>query len=106
MGGGRGRRHDLMQPLHPCDRWPALPVPKASPRGQAWPTVAHCWRPHLLAGCRAAQEAGVAGSSATYATLCDVFAKQGNWAKLRTAVQVKGGRVGRQAGKHGGPCPP
>ncbi|EFN56272.1 hypothetical protein CHLNCDRAFT_51958 [Chlorella variabilis] len=34
-------------------------------------------------------EAGVAGSSATYATLCDVFAKQGNWAKLRTAVQVK-----------------
>lgn len=30
------------------------------------------------------------GSSATYATLCDVFAKQGKWDKLRTAVQVKG----------------
>ena len=37
------------------------------------------------------QEAGVAGSSATYATLCDVFAKQGKWETLRTAVQVKGG---------------
>ena len=37
------------------------------------------------------QVAGVAGSSATYATLCDVFAKQGKWDKLRTAVQVKGG---------------
>lgn len=36
------------------------------------------------------QVAGVAGSSATYATLCDVFAKQGKWDKLRTAVQVKG----------------
>ncbi len=33
----------------------------------------------------------MAGSSATYATLCDVFAKQGKWEKLRTAVQVKGG---------------
>jgi len=36
------------------------------------------------------QESGVVGSSATYATLCDVFAKQGKWDKLRTAVQVKG----------------
>lgn len=32
----------------------------------------------------------MAGSSATYAALCDVFAKQGQWGKLRTAVQVKG----------------
>lgn len=65
--------------------------------------------------CLCAQEAGVAGSSATYATLCDVFAKQGKWDKLRTAVQVKGEWAGgmcspqpvarqasRQAGRQAG----
>lgn len=52
------------------------------------------------------QEAGVAGSSATYATLCDVFAKQGKWEKLRTAVQVKGGSAafGRVARERQGTC--
>ena len=51
---------------------------------------------------RVRQEAGVAGSSATYATLCDVFAKQGKWDKLRTAVQVKGGFTSRCSLSEGG----
>ena len=53
----------------------------------------HPTQPALAAPPCTLQVAGVAGSSATYATLCDVFAKQGKWDKLRTAVQVKGGRL-------------
>lgn len=46
-------------------------------------------RPPRLCPC-APQVAGVQGSSATYAALCEVFQRQGQWDKLRTAVQVKG----------------
>lgn len=49
-----------------------------------------------------AQAAGVQGSSATYAALCEVFQQQGKWDKLRTAVQVKGGQSGAGGRKQGG----
>ena len=68
----------------PCGSFAAM-RPQCSP---ACLTTVAC-SPCFL-GWSVAQVAGVAGSSATYAALCDVFAKQGKWDKLRTAVQVKG----------------
>lgn len=48
------------------------------------------------------QTAGAPGpGAATYATLCDMLAKQGKWDRLRTAVQVRGAWAMQVQGRAG-----